>query len=227
MWAICSEKYLPAKVLLENGANPNIISTTGTTALFGAISFGWNETMAKKDENFVKLLLDYKANPNINYCAPITEGEISPIECGTSPLIHSISRGFEKVKLLVESGADINYKTKSGNNAAYEALLMKDIEAAYFLIVEHNAKITEPVYSYSLDNADTLDQNKMHYPVDLLLDWTMEINSSDYQKKKQIIAEFMNQGIDYESRKDNISKIILRKIKKIHPKDWKEYIYEY
>jgi hypothetical protein len=67
----------------------------------------------------------------------------------------------------------------------------------------------------------------MHYPVDLLLDWTMEINSSDYQKKKQIIAEFMNQGIDYESRKDNISKIILRKIKKIHPKDWKEYIYEY
>jgi hypothetical protein len=227
MWAISSEKYKSAQILLENGADPNIISKTGTTALFRAISFSWSDAGANKDPKFVKLLLDFKADTNINYCAPKIEGQTSSIECGTSPLIHSISRGFEKIKLLVNAGANINYQTKSGNTAAYESLLMKDVDAAYFLIVQHKAKITDPVYSYSLDGADTIDTSKFHYPVDLLLDWTFELNSSEYQKKKEIIAEFNRQGVDYKGRKENISDLILRRIKKMHPDDWAEYVKKY
>jgi hypothetical protein len=227
MWAVSSEKYDAAKALLDNGANPNIISKIRTTALFEAISFAWNDTKANEDPKFVKLLLDYKADPNINYCSPKIEGQTDPIECGTSPLMHSVSRGFEKVKLLANAGAKIDYKTKSGNTASYQALLMEDVNSAHFLIVEKNAKITEPVYSFSFNDADTIDITKPHYPVDLLLDWTFEINSSDYQKKKEIIATFKNQGIDYESRKANISNLILRRIKKMHPTDWEQYIKEY
>lgn len=227
MWAISSEKYNAAKTLLENGANPNIISKTGTTALFRAVSFSWEDTKANENPKFVKLLLDYKADPNINYCSPKIEGQTDPIECGTSPLIHSVSRGFEKVKLLVKAGAEINYRTKSGKTASYEALLMKDVNTAHFLIAEHKAKITEPVYSYSLNDADTIDITKPHYPVDLLLDWVFELNSSEYEKKKEIISEFKKQGVDYESRKQNISNLILRRIQKMHPSDWEEYIKEY
>jgi hypothetical protein len=227
MWAVSSEKYDAAKALLDNGANPNIISKIRTTALFEAISFAWNDTKANDDPKFVKLLLDYKADPNINYCSPKIEGQTDPIECGTSPLMHSVSRGFEKVKLLANAGAEIDYKTKSGNTASYQALLMEDVNSAHFLIVEKKAKITEPVYSFSFNDADTIDVSKPHYPVDLLLDWTFEINSSDYQKKKEIIATFKNQGIDYERRKANISNLILRKIKKMHPTDWEQYIKEY
>ncbi|MFT4072877.1 MAG: hypothetical protein QM654_13260 [Dysgonamonadaceae bacterium] len=120
-----------------------------------------------------------------------------------------------------------DYKTKSGNTASYESLLMKDVNAAYFLIVEHKAKITEPVYSYSLNDADTIDMTKPHYPVDLLLDWDFELNSSEHQKKKEIIAEFEKQGVDYESRKQNISNLILRKIKKMYPSGWEQYVKEY
>jgi hypothetical protein len=227
MWAISSGKYNATKTLLENGANPNIKSKTGTTALFQAVSFSWEDAKADENPKFVKLLLDYKADPNINYCAPKVKGETSPIECGTSPLIHSIYRGLDKVKLLVNAGAIINYATKSGNTAAYEALFLKDVNSAYFLIVQNQAKITNPVYSYSLNDADTIDVSKPHYPVDLLLDWTFELNSLEYQKKKEIISEFKKQGVDYESRKQNISNLILRRIQKTHPSDWEEYIKEY
>lgn len=227
MWAIGAEKYQSAEALLDNGADPNIVSKIGTTALFEAISFSWNDTQANEDPKFVKLLLNYKADPNINYCSSKIYGQTDPIECGTSPLMYSVSRGFEKVKLLVNAGSTINYKTKSGNTAAYEALLMKDVNTAHFLVVEKKANITEPVYSYSLNDADTIDISKPHYPVDLLLDWTFEINSSDYQKKKEIIAAFKKQGIDYESRKANISNLIVRRIKKMYPTDWGKYISEY
>lgn len=227
MWAVGAEKYESAKALLDNGANPNLISKIGTTALFEAVSFSWYDTQANEDPKFVKLLLDYKADPNINYCPPKIDGQTDPIECGTSPLMHSISKGFEKVKLLVDAGAKVDYKTKSGNTASYQALLLEDVNSAHFLIVEKKAKTIDPVYSYSLNDADTIDVSKPHYPVDLLLDWTFEINSSEYQKKKEIIAAFKNQGVDYESRKANISNLILRRIKKIYPTGWEEYIKRY
>lgn len=227
MWAVSAEKYQSAKALLDNGANPNIISKIGATALFRAVSFSWDDTKANEDPKFVKLLLDYKADPNINYCSPKIDGQTDPIECGTSPLIHSVSRGFEKVKLLVNAGAIINYKTKSGNTAAYEALLMKDVNTSYFLIVEKKASITEPVYSYSLNDADTIDISKPHYPVDLLLDWDFEIGSEAYNKKMIIIKEFQRQGVNYSERKKNISKRMLYNIKENHPTDWEKYISEY
>ncbi len=227
MWAVSAEKYNAAKVLLENGADPNLISKTGTTALFRAISFSWYDYKADTNSKFVKLLLDYKADPNIPYCSPKVEGETAVTECGTSPLMHAVSRGSEKIKLLVNAGANIDYKTKSGRTAAFEALLLEDVDAAYFLIVEHKAKITEPVYFYSLNEADTIDTSKPHYPVDLLLDWIFGLNSSNYQKKKAIIMEFSRQGVSYEDRKKNISDLIIRKIQGMYPNDWEKYIKAY
>lgn len=227
MWAVGAEKYDAAKVLLENGADPNLISKTGATALFRAISFSWYDSNADPNSKFVKLLLDSKADPNIPYCSPKVEGETAVAECGTSPLMHAVSRGFGKVKLLVGAGANVDYKTKSGRTAAFEALLMEDVDAAYFLILEHKAVITEPVYFYSLTEADSIDITKPHYPVDLLLDWTFELNSSNYKKKKAIIMEFSRQGVSYEDRKSNISDLIIRKIQGMHPNDWKEYIKAY
>lgn len=227
MWAVSSEKYQSAKVLLDKGADPNIISKTGTTALFRAISFSWDDTQANDDPKYVKLLLDYKADPNINYCSPKIVGQTDPIECGTSPLMYSVSRGFEKIKLLVNAGATINHKTETGRTASTEALLMKDLNTAYFLIVEKKANVTEPYYFYDMINDTIVDNKKPYYPVDLLLDWTFELNSLEHTKKKEIIAEFKKQGVDYESRKANINNLILRKIKKMHPTDWEKYVSEY
>lgn len=108
MRAILTENYKAVEFLLENGANPNIVAEIGGTALFDAISHSWKDVTANEDPSFVKIMLEYGADPNIPFCAPEAEETISPIQCGTSPVMHATQRGFEKVKLLVDAGARID-----------------------------------------------------------------------------------------------------------------------
>lgn len=228
MRSIGAEKFNSAKVLLENGADPNIISTIGTTALFEAVSYSWEDVNANTDAKFVKLLLDNDANPNATYCGRNIIGQTDPIECGASPLMHAVSRSFEKAKLLVESGANIDYKTKSGKTASSTALLMNAVDAAYFLIVKLKAKVNEPYYFYGHGIKDTvINFEKPHYPVDLLYDWVYELGSEEHRKKMEIVEVFKEQGIDYFDSNRKISNLIIRRIKKIHPDDWEEYLVKY
>lgn len=213
--------------LINNGANADVISETGSTALFRAISFPWNDVKANKDSKFVELILKSGANPNIPYCAKEIKGQTSPIECGTSPLMYSISRGMEKTNLLLEAGADINYKTKTDKTAAIKALMNKSIDTAYELIVVRKADVYEPFFFYSIENPDSIETNKPHYPVDLLLSWVVPIDSPEYIKKMAIVDEFSNQGIDYQERKAKVDNLILRRIKKIYPNSWEEYLKKY
>lgn len=226
MRAINTEKYQSAKKLLELGANPNIMSKTGLTALFEAISYSWYDNNANPDPKFVKLMLEYGANPN-TVCHEGTMKSIKgTVEEWASPLMHSIFNKFEKTKLLVEYGADIRYKTDLGETATSRALLMSDVDAAYLLIVEKKAKVTDPFYFYSL-RLDSIKWNEPHYPVDLLLDWYYEIGSEQYRKKMAIVEEFKRQGVDYAERKKYISKAMMRKITVNHPDDWQKFIEQY
>ena len=227
MRAISSEKYSSTKALLDHHANPNIIANTGSSALFRAVSHSWYDSKASDDPKYLKLLLKHNGNPNLIYCAPKVDKETSPIECGTSLLMHAVSRSFLKTRLLIEAGADIQYKTKTGKTASVVALMMKDIDAAYHLIVEKNADITAPYYFYSLTDNTIIEIDKPHYPVDLLLDWIYEISSNEYSKKMAIVQQFKNQGVDYFERKDKISTLTLNRIKKLHPNDWEEFINKY
>lgn len=229
MRAIGTDKYKSTKELLDCGANPNLASKIGTNPLFEAISYRWNDVTAKNDTKYVKLLLSYGANPNLGYFYQKIVGETNPIEYGTSPLIYAIaySSGYDIVRLLVASGAEINYKTRLGNTAAIESLKMEDINSAFYLIVENKAKIVEPYFYYNLINDTVIDKDKPFYPVDLLLDWTYEIGSERYNKKKLIVQEFANQGVSYNDSKVKINNLILRKIKKNNPNNWKEYLEKY
>lgn len=68
LWSVGMEKYKSAETLLKCGADPNIASTVeGETPLFLASGFSWVDTKAKKDAKYVKLLLNYGADPNKNY----------------------------------------------------------------------------------------------------------------------------------------------------------------
>ncbi|HLO85029.1 MAG TPA: ankyrin repeat domain-containing protein [Nostocaceae cyanobacterium] len=227
--AIGTDKYKSVCKLLECGANPDLASKIGTTPLFEAISYRWSDVSAKRDTRYVKLLLSYRANPNLKYIYQNEDGVTNPIEYGISPLMYAIdySSGYDIVKLLVESGADINFKTALGTTAAIESLSTGDVNSAYYLIVEKKAKVTEPYFYYSLLNDNVIERNKPHYPVDLLLNMTYEIGSDKYHKKMSIVQEFEHQGVSYNNRKEKISNLILRKIKKMHPNDWQEYLDKY
>jgi len=221
LWAVGMEKYESVEVLLKCGADPNIASITeGETPLFLAAGYSWVDNNAQKDAKYVKLLLRYGADPNKNYVG----SEKTVIEPGTSPLMNSIPCGIEKTKALVESDADINYKTKTGYTAAINALLMKEVpEYAHYLIVQKKAKISEPYYrrkSYFNE-----DPNEKFFPVTILRNWIFDLGSNEHKIKMEIVEEFTRQGVNYWDAE--IHKDILEQIKKLYPDTWEEYIKKY
>lgn len=225
MRAISTENYKAVEFLLQNGANPNTVSKTGTTALFRAVAHSWEDVSASEDSKYVKIVLDNGADPNIPYCAPEAEGTISPIECGTSPLMYATLRGFEKTKLLIDFGADINYKTDLGTTAAVEVLMMKKVDVAYYLIVEKKAKVNDPYYYYYLNDRSKINYEKPHLPISLLENWLFELGSKEHSLKMEIVKEFKRQGQDYWSINKHPKTV--ERIKKLYSNNWQEYLEKY
>lgn len=226
LWTIGTERYKAAEALLRNGADPNIASTIrGETPLFVAAGYSWVDNNAKKDPKYVKLLLSYGADPNINYTK-----EDSIIELGTSPLMRTIGTGIEKTKALIEAGADINHKTKSGRTAAINALgrggpnaTLEGTEYAHYLIVEKKAQVIEPYYRRKIYGDQ--DPNEEFFPVDILRNWAYDLDSERHKIKMQIVEEFARQGVNYWDTK--IPKDRVQHIKKRYPDTWEEYIKKY
>jgi hypothetical protein len=223
MWAVSMEKYESVLALLQSGADPNIRSNSGATALFKAVSYSAIDNEQNEDAKYVRLLLKYAANPNIPYLGNKKEGVTDPIESGTSPLMHAVSRSLEKTKVLVEGGADINYKTETHQTAAIMALMMQKLDAAYYLIVEKKASVSDPFYFYEF-GSDTI-ANKTYRPVDLLRNWIYDLDSEEYKTKMAIVEEFERQGQDYRS--SYIPESTIRRIKKLFPDNWKDYLEKY
>lgn len=226
LWAVGMDKYKSAETLLRLGADPNISAPGrhGETPLLVASGFSWLDRKGNTDARYVRLLLDYGADPNIHYVGSNTLGSSTIIEPGTSPLMYSISSGIEKTKMLVEAGADINYKTKSGRTAAIVALLAKrHPEYAHYLIVEKQASITDPYFRRV--NYEGEDPDDKFYPVSILRNWVFELDSDEYRLKMDIVREFIRQGVDYWNAE--VPSRTLEHIKKLYPDTWEDYVQKY
>ncbi len=198
IWAVGVSKYRSVETLLQCGANPDLQTKDGRTALFVAAGPPWTEFVSSKSANYIKLLLKYKADPNICF---IGGGEDTMTFPGTSPLIESINNGIEKTQVLINAGADINHKAKFGITAAIQALNMLGFESsterlryAYYLIVEKEAKITESYSLIIIMPGD--DPNHKFYAVSLLRNIN-PMNSEEIKMKNEIIEEFKRQGVKY------------------------------
>lgn len=237
LWAVGTERYRSAEALLKCGADPEIASSDNTTyggdtPLLVASGFSWVDRSAKRDPKYVKLLLHYGADPNKTYTGFNIPRTNSVTEVGTSPLMQSIGCGIEKTKALVEAGADINYKTKSGRTAAMRALnaggpnaTLEAMQYAYYLIVEKKAKVNEPYYRGEHMTLPGQNPNDEFHLVDILRDWVYDLGSDKHQLKMKIVAEFARQGVNYWETK--INKHTLEHIKKRYPDTWEEYIKKY
>ncbi len=203
-WAVGSGKYKSVEALLKRGGNPNIYqNSSGTTPIFLASSFRWNEKSLKNNPQYIKILLEYGADPNI----PCSDNAYDSFwdnsfpDKGSTPLMHavkSIDDNRTIIQLLLENGANINAKTNTGATAASFALYYGHYKNAYQLIVENHAQIKDAYYDSTLDKKNT-GENEKKYPVELLNEyiWEVDSNTPEYKIKESIIAEFKRQGVDY------------------------------
>lgn len=129
-WALQHHNTEVVKLLLENGADPNVIFN--------------NETCLKKAlaESFfpgIKLLIEYGAD--VNLCAPLST---AVVWC------------YPAVKLLLDAGADINARdNESGRTILFEERVRKHFERCDYLIrlgADPTIKDNDGIDFYMLDD---------------------------------------------------------------------------
>jgi hypothetical protein len=114
-WCIANDRYYSARVLLKNGANPNDVTPHEGSSLSAAAMH--SNTL------YLRLLLSYHVNPN-------PASEFKP----TSALEYALAMNDTSVQLLVNAGADVNYKNFEGSNALYRAIRFHEYGSALYLI---------------------------------------------------------------------------------------------
>jgi hypothetical protein len=131
----------------------------------------------------LKLLLSHGGNPNLE-----SKG-IKGFSGNTTPLLLACTRGnFDYVKLLVEAGANVNYKTDSTTMLYEAATSVKPVEIVSYL-VEKGIDYKQPVMQTK--------KGKKIYLADAMRYWHYRIGSNRYKEKMKLVAFLKQNGIDY------------------------------
>ena len=216
MMAIYNGEYESAKTLLVLGANPNLHDTyKGKTPVIIAAG--------NADPKYLKLLLAYKGDPNSIenvFSGPkkkINAERNSALTACISPV--DGEHDLEKVKLLVEGGADINYTKKGIIQTVFaEALIQGKMDVALYLI-EKGADYTKPITSTVLEGGE--DVSVLY----ILRCSIIDLDSEQYKKKMEVIAFLKAKGLDYY--KEPIPEGTIEQMKNMYPDNWQEYVKRY
>ena len=216
MLAITNSQYDSAKTLLELGANPNLHDTfKGETPIIVAAD--------NDDPKYLKLLLAYKGDPNSieNVFSGPKKRINSERNSALTACISAIDgkNDLEKVKLLVEAGADINYTKKGIIQTVFaEALMLEKMDVALYLI-EKGADYTKSITSTVLEGGDDVSV------LQILRNSIIDLDSEQYKKKMELVAFLKSKGFDYD--KEPIDDADIERMKNMYPDNWQEYVKRY
>lgn len=204
------------KKLLELGADPNLyvdtMNRSGYNPIIKACKY------KKISVEMLKLLMDYEGNPNsVSKGVNKNGGIIHPLRISAMEAAAS-SGETEKIKVLLDYGADINFTPVRDydTDPLWKSLLTEQMNTALFLL-EHGAK-------YDKEYLDPFTNEKENI-LDLLRIQTFPLDSEKYFYKLKIIEFLKKKGLDYYN--EPIPDFIIKKIKRLYPKDWQEYLQKY
>ena len=216
MLTVLNEQYNSAKTLLENGANPNKHDTyTGISAMIYAAAI-----QNQNDDNtkFLKLMLSHGGNPNDEETGNRQIGNSTrktPLLVACADVMQDVTP-IEKVKLLVEAGADINHKNEYGATALQKALTEEHYDVILYLL-QRGVDIGVPITEHP--------DGKKSYLIGLMRYDAFPLDSKKYQDKMKVVEFLKQKGIDY--RKLPIPDKVVRDAKILYPNNWQEYLDKY
>ena len=208
MFAIYHSQYESVKILLKLGANPNIHDKyDGTTPIIYA--------SRNFDAKYLKLILSYKGDPNSKEFDPKDTTNPERDTALTATLSSSPkNNSLEKVKLLIDAGADIEYyKEHITQRPLAQSIIHERMDVTLYLL-QKGADYNQTAYY----------EEKVSI-LRLLRGVLLDLNSEQYKKKLEVIAFLKNKGLDYD--KQPIEEADLKRMKFLYPNNWKEYMKRY
>ena len=224
MLATRTNKIESVKKLLELGANPN--AHNDSTKYFGQSAVLLACRFTRPSSKILALLLKYGGNPNSTACGVQENGlgEIVPIR--DFALSAAVFSSFEKVKLLVDAGANINYATSTENCAIENCMIFDRMDIMLYLLqkgADYRRKFTE------------IDLDKPDYPtfeVDILYKLrkcVYPIGSKECTDKMKVVNFLKKKGLDYWKSPipSGMYGVIMRDIAPKNKADFDYYIKHY
>ncbi len=147
------------KLLLDNGANPNLQNNDGITALMITIAHG--------NQDIAKLLLDNGANPNIYSDNNDTALTIA-IRFNHEPI----------VKLLLENGANPDYQDESGITHLMWTV-RKGSKPVVKLLLDHGADFDVKINKHGQTALDIAKEKEDKSIIELI--------ENEYEKRRQLV----------------------------------------
>lgn len=219
MYAVFNNDIQSVKVLLELGADPNIptdsISDKGDNSVIIASRY------SDISIEILKLLLKYGGNPNSTECGRNydMDGDWIPARSSALSCAVSISGEIEKVKVLVEAGANVNnYDGDFQDAPLMDALLLDRMNIALYLL-EHGADYNDKFRSCAPSSGGGSRDVDILYR---LRQCIYPLDSQEYKDKLKVIKFLKDRGVDYrKSLVDVETKKMINNV--MHFKTYKEY----
>ncbi|GHU63509.1 hypothetical protein FACS1894123_06400 [Bacteroidia bacterium] len=189
LWATYHGKVKSIEVLLKLGANPNTQDYyNGDNAIMIASGASFYDETNRCNSTLLRLMLKHGGDVN----SVQQSGELAEKGSAATPLTKASSVCLEKVKLLVEAGADINYVDSSGGgNPLGISLVQEKSDIARYLLIEKRADYHNAEKVIFIDGKDTM---RVVY---LLRHWLFPLDSEEYKIKMEIVDYMLQQGEDY------------------------------
>jgi hypothetical protein len=200
------------KKLLELGADPNHNNkNNGYSAMHDAVGvFQHND-----DTLILSLLLKYGGDPNSK--TALTEANTGAYSKNViSILCGNVEDQYNKLKLLIKSGASLEYDGEDNSNFMYSALKSKNYKQI-FMLLNLGVDYSKPIFT-TFSGEKVFIQVYMKY-------YLIDLESEEYQYKLKVIDFLEKRGVNY---RDVIPpKKTIEMAKRQYPDSWEEYLKKY
>jgi hypothetical protein len=169
-WALIKQNKKGFQALLEQGADPNVITTRENGEKASILHFA----AIMDDSDYLRLMLEHGANANV-----------VDADTGETPIYEAIAN-FRKsnIDLLIAHGANLNFKDRTGQTPVMDAASLKQYDVVYAMIKAGADPKIKDNWDYTV--AWFIEQNPI-YPEDESYSWRNKVTGMLRERGMEVL----------------------------------------